>query len=130
MEEALGYYRYPTITDDLIAFVCEDCVWTVPATGGDARRLTGSSGEASFPRLSPDGKHIAFVGRDEGNPEVYVIPSGGGEAVRLTFAGSDQCMISGWTPDGSEVLFTSDHRSPFVKELLPYAVRFAGGESR
>ena len=60
MEEALGYYRYPTITDDLIAFVCEDGIWTVPATGGDARRLTGSSGEASFPRLSPDGKHLAY----------------------------------------------------------------------
>jgi tricorn protease len=130
MEEALGYYRYPTITENLIAFVCEDGVWTVPTTGGDARRLTGSAGEASFPRLSPDGKHIAFVGRDEGNPEVYVIPSGGGEAIRLTFAGSDQCMISGWTPDGSEILYTSDHKSPFVKELLPYAVRLSGGEPR
>lgn len=130
MEEALGYYRYPTITDDLIAFVCEDNIWTVQTAGGDARRLTGGTGEASYPRLSPDGKHIAFVGRDEGNPEVYTIPSGGGEASRLTFVGGEQCIVSGWTPDGAEILFTSDFKSPFIKDTLPYAVRIGGGEPR
>ncbi len=130
MEEALGYYRYPSITDDLIAFICEDNLWTVPATGGDARRLTGGTGEASYPRLSPDGKHIAFVGRDEGNPEVYVVPSGGGEATRLTFVGAEQCIVSGWTPDGAEIIFSSDFKSAFMKEVLPYAVRLGGGDPR
>jgi tricorn protease len=130
MEEALGYYRYPTITDDLIAFICEDSIWTVPAAGGDARRLTGGTGEASYPRFSPDGKRIAFVGRDEGNPEVYVVPSGGGEATRTTFVGAEQCIVSGWTPDGAEIIFASDFKSPFMKEVLPFAVRAGGGEPR
>jgi tricorn protease len=130
MEEALGYYRYPTITDDLIAFICEDNIWTVPVSGGDARRLTGGTDEASYPRLSPDGKQIAFVGRDDGNPEVYVVPSGGGEAVRTTFVGAEQCIVSGWMPDGSEIIFSSDFKSPFIKEALPYAVRAGGGEPR
>ena len=130
MEEALGYYRYPTITDDLIAFVCEDSIWTVPAAGGDARRLTGGTGESAYPRLSPDGNHIAYVGRDEGSPEVYVLPSAGGETKRLTFVGAEQCFVSGWTPDGAEILFTSDFQSPFVKGTLAYSVRVDGGEPK
>ena len=130
MEESLGYYRYPSIADDLIAFVCEDSVWTVPASGGDASRLTGEQGEASFPRLSPDAKTIAFVGRDEGHPEIYVMPAAGGEARRVTFLGADQCIVSGWTPDGGEILFASDYQSPFVKETHVYAVRLTDGMVR
>ncbi len=130
MEEALGYYRYPSIAGDLIVFVCEDSLWTVPVTGGDARRLTGDQGEVAFPRLSPDAKWIAFVGRDEGNPEIYVVPAAGGEVRRLTFLGAEQCIVSGWTADGAEVLFTSDSRSPFIKELRAFAVRPADGTVR
>jgi tricorn protease len=130
MEEALGYCRYPSIAAHLIAFVCEDSVWTVPTEGGDARRLTGGISEAAFLRLSPDGGRIAFAGRDEGPGEVYVVPSGGGEAVRITHVGGEQCIISGWTHDGSEILFASDFQSPFIKEVWPYAIAADGGTPR
>ena len=122
-----GYYRYATIAADAIVFVCEDDLWTVPRGGGVARRLTASSGEVSTPRLSPDGSLVAFVGRDEGNPEVYVMPSGGGVPRRLTFLGSDACSISGWSPDGEHVLFASDAAWPFAKETRGYRISKDGG---
>ena len=56
---ALGYYRTPHIAGDTLVFVTEDDIWTAPIGGGIARRLTTSSGECSFPRLSPDGAQIA-----------------------------------------------------------------------
>lgn len=42
---AKGYYRFPTIHKDTIVFVCEDDLWTVPASGGVARRLTSNRGK-------------------------------------------------------------------------------------
>ena len=59
-----GYYRFPTIHNDAVVFVSEDDLWTVSAHGGVARRLTSGLGSASYPSLSPDGKWIAFSGRD------------------------------------------------------------------
>lgn len=80
-----GYKRYPTIFGDKVVFVCEDDLWEVPLQGGIARRLTSNAGEVSYPYYSPDGKHIAFTGKEEGEKDVYLIPSEGGANMRLTF---------------------------------------------
>jgi tricorn protease len=123
----IGYYRYAAIARDQIVFVCEDDLWSVPRSGGVARRLTAGSGEVSTPRISPDGSTIAFVARDEGGPEVYTMPAGGGVATRLTFLGADVCSISCWTPDGSSILFCTDANAPFAKETQGYRIAASGG---
>ena len=38
-----------------------------------------------FARFSPDGKRLAFTGQYDGNTEIYVMPSDGGEPTRLTW---------------------------------------------
>ncbi len=111
-----GYYRHAAIAGQTLVFVCEDDLWSVPREGGVARRLTDGAGEVTTPRLSPDGTLLAFVAREEGRPEVYVMASEGGSAKRLTFQGAEVCSISGWTPDGAAILFASDAGSPFVRE--------------
>ena len=49
---------------------------------------------------------------EEGQPEVYTMPAAGGPPRRLTFLGADACSVSGWTPDGTAVLFCSDASAP------------------
>jgi tricorn protease len=122
-----GYYRYATVAGDSVVFVCEDDLWSVGRAGGDAHRLTASLGEISTPRLSPDAASVAFVAREEGHPEVYVMPAAGGVAKRVTFLGSDVCSVSGWSPDGSTVLFCSDANAPFARETRGFRVPAAGG---
>lgn len=125
-----GYYRQPTIAGDDVVFVCEDDLWSVPVGGGVARRLTAGVGECSSPRFSPDGRFVAFVGREEGHPEVYVMAADGGDAARLTYLGSETCHVAGWTPDGNEILFVTDGRSPFLRHAEGFAVARTGGSPR
>src|SRR6266568_6032767 len=101
-----GYIRYPHIFQDRIVFVAEDDLWLVGEGGGQAERLTAGVGEVSHPHFSPDGKMLAFVGREEGPSEVYVMPSPGGVAQRLTFQ-SSSCRVTGWDPAGEAILYAS-----------------------
>ncbi len=124
-----GYIRYPNIHHDRIIFVSEDDLWLVPDDGGRAERLTAGVGQVSYPRFSPDGQQLAFVGREEGPSEVFLMPALGGNAQRLTFNGSS-CRVLDWTPEGDEILYASnvDQFSPRFEVI--HAVKTQGGLSR
>ena len=98
--------RQPTISAQHIAFSYANNIWVVGREGGEARRLTSFQGVTSNPKLSPDGRTVAFSGQYGGNTDVYVVPVEGGEPTRLTWhPGAD--LVQGWTPDGTRVVFSS-----------------------
>jgi len=119
-----GFYRYPTIAKGTIVFASEGDLWKVPVGGGVAMRLTAYEGEEKFPRLSPDGRSIAFTAQYEGNDDVYVMSAAGGEPVRLTYHPmSDQTI--GWSGDG-RILFRSRRGHPHG-DYRTYILPVAGG---
>ena len=120
-----GYYRYPTIYRDKLAFVAEDDIWLVNSNGGTAQRLTANLGEVTRPSLSSDGKWLAFTGREEGHPEVYLMPAEGGSAKRLTYLGCS-ALVLGWHKN--KIIFASNYGQPFKHLLWLYAVDMEGSE--
>ncbi|MBY0501502.1 MAG: PDZ domain-containing protein [Alphaproteobacteria bacterium] len=109
--EKEGYYRNPTLGNDRLVFVADDDLWSVSLFGGKAERITSGLAEANDPSFSLDGKWIAFTGTYEGHPEVYLMPSEGGEPSRLTYI-SEGSAVVGWT-SSNEVIFTSAKNHPF-----------------
>jgi len=93
-----GYYRQPTIHGETIVFVAEGDLWKVSARGGVATRLTTHAGDEGTPRLSPDGKVVAFTAQYEGPTEVYTMPIAGGLPTRWTYDASRVAVV-GWKGD-------------------------------
>lgn len=122
-----GYFRYPALHGDRLAYTCEDDLWLVPAEGGTPERLNAGVAEATHAAISPDGRWLAFTGREEGRAEVYVMPLAGGRARRLTHEGA-LSLVVGFSPDSREVLFASTARQAFDREFRLFAVSVSGGE--
>lgn len=98
--------RQPALSPDgkSLAFVHDGDIWLVPATGGDARRLTITVDNDGDPVFSPDGKWLAFRSRRYGSDDVFVMPAQGGPASRLTFSDAAEAPCC-WLPDSSGVVF-------------------------
>lgn len=77
--------RFPAVSANAVVFSYAGDLYTVPLSGGVARRLTSDAGYEMFPRFSPDGKTIAFTGQYDGNTEVYIMPAEGGTPFRASY---------------------------------------------
>ena len=102
--------RSPALSQNQIAFACGGEIWIVSRDGGNAHRLVTGSDRLDGPIFSPDGTMIAYTGNYHGNDDVYVVSASGGEPQRLTYHPGEDVAI-GWTPDGKNVLFTSQRAS-------------------
>lgn len=86
-------------------------LWRVPLSkgrpAGEPERLTETKGSCSHPSHSPDGKWIAYHRLEEGERDVWILPAGGGESLRVTGKGSSD-FLPEWSPDGRSLAFLSD----------------------
>ncbi|HZB89506.1 MAG TPA: PDZ domain-containing protein [Terracidiphilus sp.] len=98
--------RNPSLSQDKIAFLYADDVWTVSRHGGEAERLTSNGHVSSGPFYSPDGSEIAYSAHLEGNTDVYIVPAGGGVPRRITWNPVGSSVV-GWSHDGKSVLIIS-----------------------
>lgn len=102
----------PCLTPDgqTVIFSFEGDLWKANVSDGQASRLTAMQGYETSPRVSPDGKWIAFTGRQFGNADVFIIPASGGEVKQITYHSANDEMDS-WSWDSKSIYFTSSRYS-------------------
>ena len=82
-------------------------LWTLPATGGTAKRISSLSQDTAYPTWSPDGKTIAFQSYKSGNFHVWAMNPDGSNVRELTFGYYDD-REPVFSPDGTQIAFSSD----------------------
>nr|WP_202456332.1 MULTISPECIES: S41 family peptidase [unclassified Streptomyces] len=118
--------RFPHLSGDRLCFAAEDDLWVAPLSpegspADRAWRLTVDRTKVSHPRFSPDGRHIAYTTWRSLDPEIHLAPVDGGPARRLTYWGSTDTRVCGWSPDG-DILAVSSHGQPFSYFCWAYSV--------
>ncbi|MET7653916.1 S41 family peptidase [Streptomyces sp. NPDC005486] len=131
----MSYLRLPHLSGDLLCFVAEDDLWLAPLDGpGRAWRLTVDRTKAGHPRFSPDGSRIAYTSWRSLVPEIHLVPVDGGPGRRLTYWGSSDTQVCGWTPpdqDGNaDILAVASHGEPFSYFTWAYKVPTDGSPGR
>lgn len=118
------FTSYPSLSPDgsNIVFTFDGDLWTVSSNGGQAARLTAMQGDETNALFSPDGKWIAFTGREDGNSNVYVMPAVGGEIKQLTYYDSRDA-VSSWSWNSKYIYFTSNR----YNRMSTYKVSVNGG---
>ncbi|HEU4767076.1 MAG TPA: hypothetical protein VFS77_06865, partial [Pyrinomonadaceae bacterium] len=128
--------RFPDIRGDRVVFTYGGDLWTASSAGGMATRLTSHPGVELFGKFSPDGKWIAFTGQYDGDEQVYVVPTTGGEPRQLTFYPARgplpprwgwENQVYGWSKDGKQIYFRSSRDSWSVGIARLYSVSVDGG---
>src|SRR5512134_3923831 len=97
-------------------------IWMVPVGGGPARQIAFGERGDSQPQWSPDGRFISFLsargvgtGEDAPRPQIYLMPSDGGEAWKLTDA-KDGVTGYTWSPDSRRIAYVTVDPRPSSQE--------------
>jgi Tol biopolymer transport system component/DNA-binding winged helix-turn-helix (wHTH) protein len=107
-------------------------IWQLPLASptkpaGPATKLISSTRGDAGARISPDGKHIAFLSWRSGQLEVWVCDRDASNPVQLTSFGGPSMGEPRWSPDSRRIVF--DLRTDTgIPEL--YIVDLAGGPPR
>ena len=82
-------------------------LWTLPASGGAARRVTDEYLDARQPAWAPDNRRVAFQAYAAGVWHIYVMNADGTDLRAVTSGPFDDREPS-WSRDGNHIAFSSD----------------------
>lgn len=116
-EDAADWFRCSAISPDgsTILFTYKGDIFTVPVTGGHARRLTSNKAYDGYACWSPDGQQIAFSSDRFGSMDVFILSKNGGTPKRLTTNSAHEYVET--FLDNDHVLYSA-YYMPTVKDII------------
>jgi len=112
-----------------LAIDMQGSIWTLPATGGPARRITDIYNDARQPVWSPDGKWITFFAYTDGGYDIWAVAPDGSGMRKLTWGPFDDREPI-WSHDGTRVAFSSDRGDPLGSNYNIWLVDTRTGDLR
>lgn len=92
----------------MIALEVNGAIWVMGAEGGQARMITEPGKGDSMPKISPDGRSVAFMSNGRsGNSDLWVIGTNGQGLRQLTKNTIDD-QFHNWSPDGQWLVYAGD----------------------
>jgi Tol biopolymer transport system component len=110
-----------------LAVDLQGSIWTLPAAGGTATRITDIFNDARQPAFSPDGKWISFFAYRDGGYDLWAIAPDGSNQHKLTWGAFDD-REPAWSHDGTRVAFSSDRGSPLGSDYNIWTLNIRSGE--
>lgn len=105
-------------------------IYTMPATGGDARLVLGGPALQHQPRYSPDGSKILFISDASGSDNVWIARPDGSEARQITRETLNKMHHPTWGPKGDYIIATKFQANLFVNpEIWRYHIQGGTGQS-
>ncbi|MFR9504257.1 MAG: S41 family peptidase [Rikenellaceae bacterium] len=105
-----------------IYFEYDSDIWSVGIDGGMASRITAMAGYETYPLVSPDGKWLAFASKQDGDNDVYIVPTAGGDIKQLTYSDADEVPKS-WSADSKTINIESNQ----YNTISAYKLSIDGG---
>jgi Tol biopolymer transport system component len=103
-------------------------LYSMPISGGEARKFTSGMGFNSQPRFSPDGKKITFLSDRGGSENIWIADADGSNPKQLSQDEQSEFASPTWTPDGYYVIASRFTQFPIgAAELWMYHIKGGAG---
>jgi Tol biopolymer transport system component/imidazolonepropionase-like amidohydrolase len=109
-----------------LAIDLQGSIWTLPASGGPAKRITDVFNDARQPVFSPDGQWIVFFAYRDGGYNLWAIAPDGSNQHKLTVGPYDD-REPAFSHDGKRIAFASDRDNPLGSSYNIWVLDIASG---